>query len=70
MEGIKQMVLPGTMWIAIGLLIVILLFDIFSPKSLKEGFKTLVGSKPVEVIDERFPVVITVPSTFGKVKPN
>ena len=52
MEGIKQMVLPGTMWIAIGLLIVILLFDIFSPKSLQEGFKTLVGSKPVEVIDD------------------
>jgi len=52
MEGIKQMVLPGTMWIAIGLLIVLLLFDILSPKTLQEGFATMVGKEPVSVVDD------------------
>jgi hypothetical protein len=50
MEQMGQ--LPGTVWIAVGVLVVMLLFDIFSPKSLQEGFKILVGSKPVEVIDD------------------
>ena len=51
MEGVTQIILPGTLWVAVGVLIVMLLFDIFSPKTLQEGFRTLVGSKPVEVID-------------------
>ena len=48
MEQMGQ--LPGTVWIALTVLIVFLLIDILYPKSLTEGFKVLVGSN-VEVVD-------------------
>ena len=45
------MELPGTIWLAFSILIILLLFDILSPKSLQEGFKVLVGSEVTAVDD-------------------
>ena len=44
--------LPGTIWITLGILITFLLIDILYPKSIQEGFKTLVGSEIVTAIDD------------------
>jgi hypothetical protein len=51
MKEFEQMgQIPGTIWIALIVLIVFLLIDILYPKSLSEGFKVLVGSN-VEPVD-------------------
>ena len=42
--------LPGTVWIALIVLILLLLIDILYPKSINEGFKVLVGSN-VKAVD-------------------
>lgn len=46
------MELPGTIWLVLSLLIILIFIEVLFPKSFKEGFKVLVGSELVGTVDD------------------